>query len=211
MAIWQYISINLGKVIFVHLNCASLVDSQYFTMQKVERRQQIDDAIHAFVAATGETGTTDRAFNRLLDDDFDPELTHRVSLFVPIAFGRILLDQLGVQFSPEFTRIVSGGKLLAGNRLMRQPEFARAAVLGHAFLEGRYLDAFKTIALSSAEANAINNVLHAGQDVRKAKGKPPLIPDFDISERDFQIAVDKMMSELGSGKPQAKKPWWQLW
>jgi hypothetical protein len=92
----------------------------------------------------------------------DPVLAEKLVDYVPIAFGRPVLERLGVRASEE-------GVLLIGSkerrfRLMTDPVFADAVALAReAYTRGSMPgDVFRAVVMRGAELRAVNEALTAG-------------------------------------------------
>ena len=71
----------------------------------------------------------------------------------------MLLDGLGVRFSPDYTCFNGAGEVIESGRLVDQPYFAAATAT-----VGRYLGTpgFKLLALMAAEVHGVNELLNKG-------------------------------------------------
>lgn len=107
--------------------------------------------------------------------------------FVPLAFGRALLDGMGVVLADTYS-IRDEERPLAG-----EPIFVAAQRLTTAFPP----DVFTAVAMQSSELAAINAALNAGVDPSGLVAGSPTITSFE-DEPDAPPAA-------------AKKPWWKLW
>ena len=180
--------------------------------QAIEHRRQVDKAIRRFVAAFQETGDTDKATDLLEALGFDAALVHDANCFVPVALGRVIFGSLGPKFSPDFMRINrdASTQIL---RLMRQPVYARTTALAPELLSGQLMDAAKSLALTSAEINAINSALHAGSNPRNLILSPPIMPDQGVSRSAMEEAIRRLQQSAVRPPPpiEPAKPWWRIW
>lgn len=121
-----------------------------------------------------------------------------VAAFMPIAFGRELLNGTGIQFSPDYaTHTADAGVKVAG-RLAGQPVYAAAAALAAGMMERQEAgDAFVGVAVWSAEFIAANQALNAGSQLSDLVAGPPVIMQDEPAAP--AAAAEK------------KKPWWQVW
>jgi hypothetical protein len=178
----------------------------------IEQRQRVDAAIRQFVTAFQETGDTDKAADLLVARGIDAALVHDASCFVPVALGRVIFGSIGAKFSPDFVRI-SRDASTQTLRLMRQPVYARTTVLASELLSGQLMNAAKSLALTSAEINAINSALHAGSNPQDLSLLPPLMPDPDVGQTAMEEAMRQMQNSAHRAPPSSKpsKPWWRMW
>jgi hypothetical protein len=109
----------------------------------------------------------------LVSQGADPALAEKLVDFVPIAFGRPVLERLGVRPSEE-------GVLLSGDgerrfRLMDDPVFADAIALARgAYARGTMpTDVFRAVAMRGAELRAVNEALASGAKAQDLKLSSP--------------------------------------
>jgi hypothetical protein len=108
---------------------------------------------------------------RMLELD-DAEIEKRfgrwVLAIVPLAFGRVLLDKLGVAYSA--TAIVDDREVALEADAMYRSALAHARAV-----HDRDGDMFRTLALRSAEIDAVNQALHRGSQPADLLLSPPVI------------------------------------
>ena len=180
--------------------------------EAIEQRQRVDDAIRQFVTGFQETGDTDKAADLLEARGFDAALVHDVDCFVLVALGRVIFGNIGAKFSPDFMRINRDGSTQT-LRLMRQPIFARTTVLASELFSGQLVNAAKSLALTSAEINAINSALNAGSNPRNLILSPPIMPDRGVSRSAMEMAITRLQQSAVRPPPSIEpaKPWWRIW
>lgn len=102
-----------------------------------------EDAIHASMVAAGVP-------------DRDADLAYK---FTQAAWGRLLLDGLGIQFAHDYHILDGAGDTIESGTLSEQPHFAAATKLGaiHANKPG-----FQRLAAMSADFHSVNAALNAG-------------------------------------------------
>ena len=172
----------------------------------------MDDAICQYVSAFARAADTWKAAELLTSEGIDKELVHRIYTLSPLAFGRVVLHGIGVEYSPCYTRIKSGGSLQKQFHLMRDPVFARGMALSQDFMNCDLLEAFKEPATTSAEFDAINNALHAGSNPKDLKLSPSLIPDRETSNQVVAQAVEQLQNQVKKTAPTAlRRRWWRFW
>lgn len=181
-------------------------------------RQALDDAITAYVQALQENSTLDptAVAHVLVEKGHRAEIAHWIDHFAPLAFGRVVLVNIGVSFPNTYLLAQRGGHLSTPRELMRNPVFARARALGWHFRASTdYHDGFERAALCSAEFNALNNALHAGSKPENLTALPPIIPGLGVSHADVAQATETYLAqrqaERGTPVPTTQKSWWQFW
>ncbi|GAB2939873.1 hypothetical protein GCM10027048_00100 [Hymenobacter coalescens] len=131
----------------------------------------------------------------LLAQGVDEALANQVVAFLPLAFGRIVLEQLSLQFSEEYSRVGASGRIHSGYSLAAEPVFLAATSLARQLVAtGQWSQELHwPVAMWSAEFHAVNNLLNAGSQAENVELSPPvLLWNMDDS------AV-------------AAKPWWKFW
>jgi hypothetical protein len=103
-------------------------------------------------------------------------LASDITAFVPVAFGRALLDGMGIGFSPEYAVADGGGGVRVAGQLIDHPVYAAAAAKAQQVLALRQGgDAFVAAAVWSSEFAAVNQALHAGSNPSDLVAGPPLV------------------------------------
>lgn len=144
-----------------------------------------------------------------------------VSAFMPIAFGRALMDGMGVTFSPEYAVADGSGGTRTAGQLAEHPVYAAAAAKVAEMMESQVAgDALVSVALWSSEFSAVNQALNAGSDPADLEAGPPLlVPDDDGEDVKGPGTRPTASGPAGAGSPGAKpadgrpagKPWWRFW
>ncbi|HEX2078507.1 MAG TPA: hypothetical protein VHG08_12385 [Longimicrobium sp.] len=120
-----------------------------------------------------------------------------VAAFMPIAFGRELLNGTGIKFSPEYAIHTAGAGAQVAGRLAGHPVYAAAAALATRMVERREGgDAFVAVAVWSSEFLAANEALNAGSELADLVAGPPVIINDDAP---------------APPAPETKRPWWRVW
>ena len=118
-----------------------------------------------------------------------------VTAFVPIAFGRALLDGMGIGFSPEYAVAEGADGVRVAGLLGDHPVYAAATARAEQILALRQGgDAFVAAAVWSSEFAAVNQALHAGSNPAELEAGPPVIL------RDAEPA----------GAVAGRRPWWRF-
>lgn len=106
----------------------------------------------------------------LRQDGFEEGEAHRLVAFLPMAFSRPVLEELGVRnFAPEvFADDADGTRMTA--KLMRQPEYSGGLRLARAHRKRGIMnhEVYKRIAGSSAEIDVASKALNEGVDIAGA-------------------------------------------
>jgi len=139
------------------------------------------DALHDALSRAG-------VADRMADD---------VAALMPIAFGRELMDGMGVEFSPEYAAPGSDGEVRIAGSLAEHPVYAAAAALAAGMVANRQGgEDFVSVAVWSAEFAAVNEALNAGSNPADLVSAPPVI----------------VCHGPAAGQPDtAKRPWWKPW
>lgn len=149
-----------------------------------------------------------------------------VSALMPIAFGRALMDGMGVTFSPEYAVADGSGSTRTAGRLADHPVYAAAAAKVAEMMESQVDgDALVGVALWSSEFSAVNQALNAGSNPADLEAGPPLLlPDGHEEDAGPAGAKPGVSGSAGGtspgvGSPRATpadvkaggKPWWRFW
>src|SRR5688572_30780183 len=99
-------------------------------METMETRERLQRALPIFAAI--ETGDFDGLLRALRTAGFSETVATELIEFMPLAFGRVLLEDVGVQLSEHYIRLDKGGmrRLLVDEPLYREAiATAREALL----------------------------------------------------------------------------------
>jgi hypothetical protein len=154
-----------------------------------------DDALKMYVAIIQRAPqlTDDAIEKQLVNDGCEWSMAQCTVLFVPLAFGRVVVDRLGMKAADTYRHhdIADGTE---GERDLKMEivfTWAKAMTSEYAGITD-YKEAFANIVARSAEVNAINNALNGGvtpESLRESKFAPTLV-------------------YLGR---KSQKPWWRFW
>jgi hypothetical protein len=155
----------------------------------------VRDAIRRAAPVLAQHGQVDSEFLLawLLRAGLSKEQAHDAVRFIPLAFGRDVLEGVGVVFSDTYLRIAGAESAGEERALNDEPFFREALSLAPLVASEIGFDAFNTVAMQSSEFQAINNALNAGAQVENLVASPPA-----------------MMYDATTAAP-AKRPWWKLW
>jgi hypothetical protein len=116
--------------------------------------------------------------------------------FVPLAFGRSLMDGMGIAFDDEYVRIDAEGHERLRRKLLDEPIYRQALRIAPQVLATEGQEAFLSIAGRSAEFQAVNEALHAGSNPEDLQASAPVMQWSD---------------ERHAAPPPDTKPWWKVW
>jgi hypothetical protein len=138
----------------------------------------MDDLIARTVTAlrNGTHRTDPEIYRALVAEGMKPAIAADLVLFLPIAYGRLILDQLEVRFSDFFRRRLANGDLTEERSLSSDPtwnavaEFARKEVRS-----GVSRNQLLAVAMRSAEFDAANQLLHRGSEIHDLRFTPVVL------------------------------------
>jgi hypothetical protein len=176
----------------------------------------VDDAIERFVASFQEQPEADLepVLHELLRQGVARELAEKVIVFVPLAFGRLVLDRVGVAYSSDFTRAATDGTYASKYRLDDEPIYRQAVLLAPSYAASpRYGQAFEAVCAWSGEVSIVSDALGRNDDPRTITLGPPVIsmpPAEDRKIHDVARAIAPSVKPAAAGASRAKR-WWQFW
>jgi hypothetical protein len=160
----------------------------------------------------------DDIYSAMADAGIPVPLADRAYKFTQIALGRVFLDGLGIQFSPEYFCLDGAGNVMESGLLTQQPYFVAAIGLAQRYVRS---PAFPKFAVMSADVNAVNNALHAGSKPEDlVMGTAVLFmeaatPAGIEKAREFlsqRLAAANGTDDTGGRRADlAKKSWWRFW
>lgn len=173
----------------------------------------INAAIENYITAISESPEIeDMDMMELLESEgATKSVAERTIRFVPVAFGRKLLEDLGVTFSNEFVRVDAHGKILSTGKLSEDEVFNASLAATDTCSSSNALEA---IPLMSPEVNAVNTALNAGSNPTDLLLGPVTIFDEHPTDAGLQRMQNEMAAQLQAdhGEPQpSAKPWWKFW
>jgi hypothetical protein len=155
----------------------------------------VRDAIRRAAPVLAQYGQVDSQvlLARLLRAGLSKEQAHDAVRFIPLAFGRDVLDGVGVVFSDTYLRLAGAQSAEEERALNDEPFFREALSLAPLVAAEIGFDAFNTVATQSSEFQALNNALNAGAEIENLVASPPV-----------------MLCDSTAAAP-AKRPWWKFW
>jgi hypothetical protein len=124
------------------------------------------------IVAARQEFTDDDIYAVLADAGVSDRLADRAFKFTQIAWGRALLDGLGVRFPPEYFWLNGRGEVVESGLLADDPCFAAASRLTPQYAGS---PGFMRLAAASADVNAVNNALNAGSDPKNLATSPAFL------------------------------------
>lgn len=118
----------------------------------------------------------DALIDRVASSGVEPGLAAKLVVFLPMAYGRLILEKSGAHFPDFYLQESSRGDLIQ-HSLSSEPawnasiEFANAEIA-----KGISLDEFWQIAARSAEVDAANQALNAGYALKDSVFSPCTLP-----------------------------------
>ena len=123
----------------------------------------------------------------------DHDMAERLIEFVPLAFGRVILDHMGVKSPDSFIRMLDHDQFSEPCPLDAEPVWRPALAFAKEAHKRMSKEEFFIIAGRSAEVDAVTKACAAGSDPRNLVGSPPIL-----------LHAAPMPAT-------PRKPWWQLW
>lgn len=184
--------------------------------REIGRRTELDRTIEHFAANYGKHQDVDQLMDAMIAAGFDADLVYEAESFATIAFGRALFEPLGATYCPTVIRARRDGRVQTNVPLMTIPAFTRARVIAARLRESMPSEEFQTLALYSAESNAIAQFLDRDEnvDLRDLEMFPLVVPEHGVSRETMEAAMGKLHSMIESKqaeREQKKKPWWKFW
>jgi len=161
--------------------------------------------------------TEDEVYSALAEAGVPDSLADRAYKLTQVAWGRVFLKDLGVQFSPEYVCFNASGKVVESGRMDDEPCFAAASRLARRYAS---TPGFRRLVLMSADVNAVNNALQKGSKPEDLVMAPAFLflesPTAAGMENARQVIAQYMVALSGSSSSAKResapaKPWWRFW
>lgn len=201
---------------------------------EIERRAELDRTIRHFAEHYARSGSTEELMDGMVRQGFDPELVHQAEAISTIAFGRFLLERLGVSYSPTVIRARADGRVESDVPLLSIPAYSRARALAPQLQQALSSDDFAALCAHSAESNAILQAMEQSGDDLDLSGArlyPCVVPDRGVPQETMDAALALLDQTIArqrpapppstqspappamnqSPAPPARKPWWKVW
>lgn len=170
-------------------------------------------ALLAEILGSRSAFSEDEVYAELAKAGVPDSVADRAYKFTQTAWGRVLLADLRVPFDTEYMCFNGQGEVIESGLLADSPYFAAAMRLAPRYAE---TPGFRSLALCSADASAVNNALHAGKDPsRMAMGPAGFFMEAATPagmDRARRLLTEQASAKKSTSAPTtAKKPWWQFW
>jgi hypothetical protein len=163
--------------------------------------------------------TQDDVYAALADAGIPFLVADRALKFTQIAWGRVVLDGLGVHFAPDYLCLNGAGDVIETGLLAEQSDFIAALRLAQRYAGS---PGFKQMVLMSSELNVVNEALRAGSKPENLVMAPvaffmePATQEGMVKAQMLQnqraaSAASTIKLSGASGAAPAKKPWWRFW
>lgn len=113
-----------------------------------------------------------RILEKMVDAGIPGRQAERALRFTQVAWGRLLLASLQITFSPIYLYFDANGNLVESDQVETEPFYSVAYTLAPRYLS---TPAFKQLAASSADVQAVNQALHQGVEVRGGRMGPSFL------------------------------------
>ena len=101
--------------------------------------------------------------NALINAGISPFLTKKLLEFMPLAFGRVFLDGMGIQFDDYYVRFDPQTERKKEMKLRDEPVYAESFWAASQIVTRQAAgEAFHAVAFRSSELHAINDALNTG-------------------------------------------------
>lgn len=128
-------------------------------------------------------------------------LSNRLLEFMPLAFSRAMVDDLGIEFSENYVRIDSKTNRKISRMLMDEPAYSESLAFAASLVaEQKAGEEFISVVTRSSEFVAINKALNDGSRPEDLVSSPPILL-WDEEDKDQSGAA-------GQGQNRSK---WKFW
>lgn len=163
-------------------------------------------ALLATIVAGRAEFTEDEVYEAMTAAGVSESVADRTYKFTQIAWGRVFLSDLGIDFPSNYICFNGNGEVIESGPLSGQPYFAAAAAMAN---ECGGTPGFQRLALMAAEVQAVNELLLKGSDPRNLQTSPPALFLEPATPAGLERAQKYLLQSLGANK--TRKPWWQFW
>ena len=123
--------------------------------------------------------------------------------FLPIALARALLEGSGVRFADHYVRKTSQGQVIGTKPLLDEPVFREGMGIACEVSGGGDGRAFLSVAVRSAEYQAVSRAIDGGLQMAELECHPPVVSAGYDDHRGFH--------DTSGGRQARVNPWWQFW
>lgn len=160
--------------------------------------------------------TEDELYASMAEAGVPDSVADRAYKFTQTAWGRVLLDGLGVRFGTDYLCFNGAGEVIESGQLAEQPYFVAAMRLAPQYTRS---PGFKRFALMSADVSAVNNALHKGSQPESLAMGPAAYFMEAATPAGMERAVRLLSERAAANKPDgagatpsaSKNPWWRFW
>lgn len=152
-------------------------------------------------------------YTAMLDRDVPANVAERAYKFTLFAWGRVLLEGVGVRWSPDYLCFNAAGEVIESGRIAEEPFFAAAARLAPRYAHS---PAFRAFAAMSSDVQSTHSAIHKGsrpQDLISAPAatflEPPT-PEGMQAARTILLRYTYQEEPAPQGQ-KPRKPWWRFW
>ena len=137
--------------------------------------------------------------------------------FTQVAWGRVFLDGMGIEFSPDYFCFDGRGNVLEHGQLHQQPFFIAAMDVAKKYAQHK---SFGLFAVMSADVQVVNNALNNGSSPEDLVLMPVGLFLEEPTSNGMKKAQELMSKKIDSryqnqssnrSKPASKKPGWKFW
>ncbi len=181
---------------------------------EIARRAELERTIEFFSMNFAGYESVDELLGQMVEQGFDADLVHEVESISTIAFGRVLFEHRGVQYSPSVIRARRDGRIEMDVPLMTLPAYTRARALASSLYGKMPKDVFQSLCCYSAESNGILQAMDgAGEDFDFSGLRlyPCVVPERGVSDETMDGALAALNELLEQSRSADKKPWWKFW
>lgn len=166
----------------------------------MEVKEAIKKAMSIFAENKGDWELSEKA---LKNSDIPLPLAEKLLEFMPLAFGRAFMKDLGVNFTDEYVRYVQeDGKIIEKQRgkLKSEPVFTESLKMASEMVSKRIAgEDCQFVAFTSAEFNAVNEAMNKGS-------QPQNLVFTELYLQWREELSDESLTERNQDKS-----WWQFW
>jgi hypothetical protein len=187
--------------------------------------KQIEKAIPIFVENSKKP--TNKEFDEyaedvikdLVDAGMSNLLAEKIFTFMPLAFGRVFMNDLNIEFQQEYDLftfenhrpVTKEIRQLSGEIIFIESlKLAKEAVSNKVFNEN-----YQLIAFTSAEFNVVNKLLSEGSESGNIVLTKPMIPWSEQNQNDIyyqKLSSEQIKNEITKDSSlKSEKSWWQFW
>lgn len=163
-------------------------------------QEAIKIAMSIFAENNGNWELSEKA---LRNCDIPLPLAEKILEFMPLAFGRAFMKDLGVMFKDEYVRYVHSDNKIVEKyrvRLIDEPVFRESLKIASSMVSKRIAgEDFQAIAFTSAEFRIVNEMMNKGSEPQNLVLTEPYL-------QWREELINENLTNLNQNKS-----WWQFW